>query len=175
MRTIIIVLFSIIIFFSCTSQVKVLKSAGETVTLKLKNNIKYDGELFAVNDTALFFGSQAKLYKVPLSNVENVYVHGYSLRKEKMYGSIPSLIFWTIPIFVNEDWRVGDYAFLGSIHAITILSWFTGDPKVSFSPPLNNKDFDKLRLYCRYSQGLTNEKWRQLLKYFEQEDFLKLQ
>ena len=45
MRSILISLLSINVFLSCTSQVKVLKPEGETVTLTLNNNLKYDGEL----------------------------------------------------------------------------------------------------------------------------------
>ncbi len=173
MRVKYILIFSTILFLSCAgSQVNVLKPEGETVRLKLKNNLKYDGELFAVNDTALFFGSQAKLYEVPLSNVENVYVRGYSLKKRKMLASIPPMLFYAIPFFegIKEAWLLA-----GSLEGLTILSWFIGDPKVSFSPPLKKKDFDKLQLYCRYSQGLTHEKWKQLLQYYEQEEFLRLQ
>jgi len=172
MRVKFILIFSSILFLCCGSQVNVLKPEGETVRLKLKNNLKYDGELFAVNDTALFLGSQAKLYEVPLSNVENVYVHGYSLRKKKMLGSIAPMLFCAIPFWegIKEAWLPA-----ASLEALTILSWFTGDPKVSFSPPLKNKDFEKLHLYCRYSQGLTHENWRQLLQYYGQEEFLKLQ
>lgn len=174
MRRISIVLFSITLFFSCTSQVKVLKPVGETVTLKLKNNENYDGELLAVNDTALYFGSQAKLYKVPLANVSNVYVHDYSLRKQKLSGSTPSFIFWALPIFAEPNFSKGVWLQVLLIEGLTIHSCFVGDPKVSFSPPLKNKDFDKLQLYCRYSQGLTPEKWRQLLEYYKQEEFLRL-
>ncbi|MBN1351461.1 hypothetical protein JXJ21_18740 [candidate division KSB1 bacterium] len=172
MRVKFILILSIILFLSCVSQVNVLKPEGETVRLKLKNNHKYDGELFAVNDTALFFYSQPKLYEVPLSNVENVYVHGYSLRKRKMVWSIPPMLFYGIPFFkgIKDAWLMA-----GSFEALTILSWFIGDPKVSFSPPLNNKDFDKLQLYCRYSQGMAPEKWKQLLQHYEQEEFLTLQ
>lgn len=175
MRRILILLFSINMFFSCTSQVKVLKPKGETVTLKLKNNLEYDGELFAVNDTALFFGFQAKLYEVPLPNIDNVYVHDFSLRKAKLLGSIPSFIIWALPIFVEPNFWKGVWLQTVLVEGLTIHSCFVGDPKVSFSPPLNNKDFDKLQLYCRYSQGLVPEKWKQLLQYYEQEGFLRLQ
>lgn len=175
MRRILILLLSITLFFSCTSQVKVLKPVGETVTLKLKNNHNYDGELLAVNDTALYFGSQAKLYEVPLSNISNVYVHDYSLRKQKLLGSTPSFIIWALPMFVEPNFWKGVWLQTVLVEGLTIHSCLVGDPKVSFSPPLNNKDFDKLQLYCRYSQGLTQEKWRQLLQYYEQEEFLRLQ
>lgn len=175
MRRIFVVFFSINIFFSCTSQVKVLKPEGETVTLELKNNLKYDGELFAVNDTTLFFGSQAKLHEVPLSNISNVYVHDYSLRKQKLAGSTPSFIVWALPIFLEPNFWKGVWVQTVLMEALTIHSCYTGDPKVNFSPPLNNKEFDKLHLYCRYSHGLSNEKWRQLLQYYKQEEFVRLQ
>jgi len=175
MKSILILLSGIIIFFSCTSQVKILKPKGETATLLLKNNLKYDGELFAVNDTVLVFESQAKLYKVALSNVSNLYIHDFSLRKQKLKGSIPSFIVWAIPIFAEPNFWKGVWVQTVVAEALTIHSCFTGDPKVSFSPPLNNKDFDKLHLYCRYSYGLNNEKWRQLLQYYKQEEFLRLQ
>jgi hypothetical protein len=175
MKNILILLFSIIIFFSCTSQVKVLKPEGEAITITLKNNFKYDGELLAVNDTVLFFGFQAKLYEIPLSNVSNVYVHDYSLRKQKILGSTPSFICWTIPFFVEPNIWKGVWIQMVLMEALTVHSCYTGDPKVSFSPPLNNKDFYKLQLYCRYSKGLVPEKWKQLLQYCEQEEFLRLQ
>ena len=175
MKVILIIFFGIIILFSCTSQVNVLKPEGETVTITLKNNHNYDGELFAVNDTVLFFGSQAKLYEIPLSNVSNVYVHNYSLRKHKLLGSTPSFIIWALPIFVEPNFWKGVWVQTVLAEALTIHSCFVGDPKVNFSPPLNNKDFDKLQLYCRYSHGLSHEQWKQLLHYYEQEEFLSLQ
>lgn len=172
MRVNFILIFIIILFLSCVSQVNVLKPEGEKVTIKLNNNQKYNGELFAVNDTAIFFGSQVKLFEVPVSDVKNIYIHGYSLRKLKILGSIPLMIFMSKPFIegIKEAWL-----FAGSFGALTILGCFTGDPKVSFSPPLKNKDFDKLHLYCRYSQELTQEKWKQLLDYYKQEEFLELQ
>ncbi len=175
MRTIFIVLISINVFFSCTSQVKVLKPEGETVTLEFKNTLKYDGELFAVNDTTLFLGFQTKLYKTPLSNISNVYVHDYSLRKQKLVGSTPSFIVWALPIFLEPNFWKGVWVQTVLMEALTIHSCYVGDPKVSFTHPFNKKDFDKLQLYCRYSQGLSHERWKQLLQYYKQEEFLMLQ
>ena len=171
MRIVFIVLFSIIIFFSCTSQVKVLKPEGETVSLRLNNNPKYDGELFAVNDTSLFFGYRAMLFEVPLSNIDNVYVHGYSLKSIKVLTMLPALFFYAIGIINQEP--SGKWYWI-TAEALTILSIFIGDPKVKFSHPINKKELDKLRLYCRYPQRLTHEKWRQLLQYYKQEQFLDL-
>ena len=173
MRIVFIVMFSTFLFFSCTSQVKVLKPEGETVTIELKNNLKYDGELFAVNDTAVLFGYRAKLYELPLSNINNLYVHDYSLRNTKKITMIPAMSCWVLQFFAEPNIEVKLFSVL--MEALIIHSWYIGDPKVNFSPPLNNKDFEKLKLYCRYSQGLTHEKWRQLLQYCEQEEFLRLQ
>jgi hypothetical protein len=34
------------------------------------------------------------------------------------------------------------------------------------------EDRDRLRLYCRYPQGLTQDQWRELIAYHSQLDFL---
>jgi hypothetical protein len=49
-----------------------------------------------------------------------------------------------------------------------------GEPKVHFSSPFNKKELKKLRLYCRYPQGLTSDQAQQLLQHYKQDDFRPL-
>ncbi len=45
---------------------------------------------------------------------------------------------------------------------------------MDFSPEFDINDLEKLRLYCRYPQGLTQTQWNELLMSYGQEEFLSV-
>lgn len=164
-----------LLFLSCSSQVDLLKPEGETVSLEFDKCVKYQGELFAVNDTALVFGHTGKLYEVPLSSVNNMYIHDYSNKKMKKLGSIGAIVYYTIitPL-LNQSQTTEMWLCILSLDALAVLSNFIETPKVNFSHPLCEKDMAKLQLYCRYSYGLKSEQWKLLLQNFDQDEFFGL-
>ncbi|MFH1862963.1 MAG: hypothetical protein ABH878_09165, partial [bacterium] len=67
--------------------------------------------------------------------------------------------------------EVGWTVLAGGAMAGTAYGFFSSGPKVHFLFPLSQKNFDKLRLYCRYPQGLNNEQWQTVLRSYQQREF----
>ena len=171
----IMVLISVIfIFLSCSSQVSLLKPQGETVSLEFDETAQYQGELFAVNDTTFIFCHRDNLYEIPFSNVVNVYIHDYSVKKLKMIGSIGAMSFYTLLPLMSMSLNTELLISIVTMDALIVLSYFVENPKVNFSHPLSGKDLHKLQLYSRYSYGLNSEQWKLLLQNYKQDEFFGL-
>jgi hypothetical protein len=158
------------------SSVKVTKPEGETATIGLGIGYHYfdhKGELLALDDSSLFFKYEERLYKFPLSDISKVYVHGYSLESVKVPAMIGLLL---IDIMVvtgeTDDENILNPIYGGSA-ILTPIIFLSGDAKVNFKPPFKDDDLQKIKLYCRYPQGLTQEQWGTLLKAHNQEVFLR--
>jgi len=170
-----ILILGIFLFSSCTyrSLVNVQKSQGESVSITISdNNAKYDGELLTVADSALFLVYDTKLLEISLSKIKSVFVHGFDLTNRKFAVMIPLVLVDALmaSTIENSAWAVS----FGALIPITIYTFITSGPKVSFSSPLDNGHIKKLNLYSRYPQGLSAEQWKKLLQFYAQEDFLKL-
>ncbi len=170
-----ILILSISLFASCTyrSLVNVQKPQGESVSITISdNNAKYDGELLTVADSALFLAYDAKLLKISLSKIKSVFVHGFDLTSQKIAVMIPLVLVDALMAseLENSAWAVS----FGALMPITVYTFITSGPKVSFSSPLDNGHIKKLNLYSRYPQGLSAEQWKKLLQFYAQEDFLTL-
>ncbi|MFB3100485.1 MAG: hypothetical protein ACE1ZM_03470 [Gammaproteobacteria bacterium] len=175
-----ILILSIFLFSSCTyrSLVNVQKPQGESVSITISdNNAKYDGELLTVADSALFLAYDAKLLKISLSKIKSVFVHGFDLTSQKIAVMIPLVLVDALMVdalrgseLENSAWAVS----FGALMPITVYTFITSGPKVSFSSPLDNGHIKKLNLYSRYPQGLSAEQWKKLLQFYTQEDFLTL-
>ena len=176
MKIVYLVLSSMIIFCSCTSSVKVLKPEGENVSITLASYV-YEGELLEINDSTFFFLHREELCKVPIHDILNVYVHGFSLQDAKLWPTITLAILDVLAFgaasesgLLEEDPLFAPLV-LGTPLLLLSFAYFTGDPKVSFSPPLDENYIEKLKSYCRYPQGLNQEQRKMLLKHYNQENF----
>jgi hypothetical protein len=187
MKTLVLIL-SAALCFSCASTVSVTKAEGDYAFLKHASGKKYRVELLAADEIALYFklrwpdapaSPKDKLYKINYSETKSIDVRFYSLFSEKVASAVTILLLdgLTIGLF-HEEWGEGDADFFLASAAIsiplTLVASFTGNPKTSFSPPVEPRYLDKLKLYCRYPQNLTVEQWQQLLREYGQEDFLSL-
>jgi hypothetical protein len=173
-RTLMIMTF-VLLLCSCASSVNVLKPEGETASIELYNSQAPVGEILAVSDSMLYFMYANKINVVDLSYVRKIFVHGYSISPgTKMLAAIPPLFLEGLVMAVafSEEAPAWGYISIGAM-VLTIYGISTGNPKVSFSPPLKEKELKKLKLYCRYPQGLTLEQWNELLRLNGQEDFLR--
>lgn len=173
-----LILAAFLLLCSCaaTSKVQVLKPEGEKIKLTLRDSRMYEFEILAVSDSLLYLSDGRKLSLAPLSDVQNIRVHWDSIDAgSKVLGAIPPLILEGIVMGAafhtdQTGWGVASIAAMG----VTIFGFATANPKVNFSFPLEKDKLTKLRLYCRYPQGLTDEQWKLLLQRYRQTDFILL-
>ena len=161
---------------SCASSVHVLKPEGETATIELHNFQSHVGEILAVSDSVVYVRFFNKITVIDLSYVKKIFIHGYRISPgSKVAAAIPPLLLEGLVMSVafSEDADAWGYLSMGAM-VLTIYGFSTGDPQTSFSPPLKKNNIEKLKLYCRYPQGLTPEQWRELLSLNGQQDFNRL-
>lgn len=171
-----IIMASVYLFCSCASRVNVLKPEGEKATLTLPNLAVLEIEILAISDSLLYVTNGKKIIIAHLSDVRSVHIHGYRVpRASKVLAAIPPVLFEGIVMLtaLGVDQPVWGMIAMITIGG-TIYGFTSGDPKVNFSFPLEINELEKLRLYCRYPQGLTNEQWKDLLQQLNQEDFYLL-
>jgi hypothetical protein len=164
-----------IYIFSCKSSVNVLKSQGENASIQLTDGQNLKGELLMIDNEVIFNGSDGTLYQINNKKIRNIHIFDYSLQKEKIISLMPLVL-------INSIIAVAGFKGDDSEHkiAIVILSilpiptFFFGDPKVDFNPPFKDKDLNKLKLYCRYPKGLTDEQRDEILRYHNQDTFVMI-
>jgi len=136
----------------------------------------YKGELLALNDSVLYFNSDGKYYKLKHSDLHNVFVHGYSLRKTKMATLAPPLLIAGY-LIIDADFEPNEdpqsRIIIGLSILSTIAAFFIGDPEVDFTVPFEYNDIERLKLFSRYPQGLTQEQWQQVLQHRKQNTFIR--
>lgn len=172
MKKYLFILLCIVLILSCTSSVKFLKPHGENISIKFIDGGKLKGELLALDDDMLFCESDGLLYKIKEENVSKIYVADYSLKNKKIITMLPPMLvcgMFAIIGFTGDDPE--HKVILGIAALLPIPTFFFGDPKVDFSTPFEGDDLEKLKLYSRYPQGLTEEQWEQVLKYCDQDTF----
>jgi hypothetical protein len=167
MKQSIILLCAVIALNACTSSLEVAQSSGERVTVS-RGGVQYEAELLEVSDSALYLLSQGGVLQVPIDEVSAIEVLGFSLQKAKLVPALTVAGFEVIAIaaYLGSDYEFKDPGFpifmFGFPPVLAAFAYFTGDPEVSFSPPFDANDLEKLRLYSRYPQGLTPDQRQRL-------------
>jgi hypothetical protein len=168
MKKYLIILCCVVFIFAYTSSVNILKPQGENVSFRLTDGQNITGELLTVDDSVIFNGSDGLLYKIQKGKISNIHLFDYSLQKKKMVSMIPTILVSGGLAILGFHWdSPAQRVILGASALLQIAAIFSGDPKVNFSSPF----LDKLKLYCRYPQGLTEEQWEDILRYNKQDDF----
>ncbi|MDZ7362984.1 MAG: hypothetical protein ONB46_20030 [candidate division KSB1 bacterium] len=149
---------------------------GEKFTLRHIDNSRYGGELLALADSTLFFESNNRLHAIPISKIKKIHIHGYSVKgvKTPTMLAVIGIDIAVISIAGGDD-DVRTLTLLSGLSLpLAMAGIFIGDPKVNFTPPFTASDLYKLRLYCRYPQGLASEQWQALLNSYGQKEFHRL-
>ena len=168
-----IIIFICLLFASCTSTVQNISPSGGDAWVE---NSYYDivtGEILAVDDSCVYHVYEEAVYRVPLSKISKIYIRGYSQLSEKYLSVTPLILMETAFIFSSgsSEWddKVKKYTLISEV--LTIGSLLIGNPEVNFKPPLTDKQMEKLKLYCRYPQGLDDLQWNEVLLYYGQTEF----
>lgn len=166
----IFIIVSLSLFLSsCSSSVQVLKPRGDSAQIIMINNSKYNGELLSVKDRSIILLHENKITEFPLSEIDKVHIEGYSLLQKK------SLVLGTLSImdifFLYSSPTTTMKVIYGMLAIGKLTTILGGDPEVVFTTPLFWKDLDKVRLHCRFPQGLEPEQWDQLFQFYGQSEF----
>jgi hypothetical protein len=178
-KTALTIMFVCLLSCSCASQVDVLKPSGEQATVTLCDMTKHKVELLVVSDSVLHVVEGGRISFVNLSDVQNVYVHGYRISgPQMMLGAIPVLFLEGMVAYLtfSEGWFQWCGLFSVILIPLTIHSYAkgAGEPEVSFSSPFDETEVRKLKLYVRYPQGLTDQQRNRLLRFHGQADLAPL-
>lgn len=167
------IIFVCLLLTSCTSSVQKIGPLGGDAWVE---NSYYDvvtGEILAVDDSCVYYIYEESVYKAPLTKTRKIYIRGYSLLSEKLISVTPLMLFNTA-IILSE----GTSEYNGILRAfplfsaiVTVISIVIGNPEVEFKPPLTDRQLEKLKLYCRYPQGLDHLQWNEVLMSYGQMDF----
>lgn len=147
------------------------KPLGDDAQITLEDNTKLKGELLSVTETHILARCSDKIHRISLSEIDKIYIEGYTLFHVKSLLLMPLSIFDIFTIYSNPStaMKVG----FGIMGAGKLTSIFAGDPEVVFMPPFFWRDLDKLRLHSRFPHGLTPEQWEQMCQFHSQADFIK--
>ena len=179
MKTCLQLLVILVLVCSCAiGTVKVTKPYGETAIITLRNTEKLKGELLAISDTLLYYYMPNKLYITRIVDIKKIFILEYTNRRSlKMCAIIPSLAIegCVAVVAFSVDQSCWGYISIVTM-VVTALSITGGNPQVDFELPVKENDegndMEKLRLYCRYPQGLSDKQWEELIYYSDQEGFI---
>ena len=178
MKSIFIFLCCFVFLFSCGPGQKLIAPQGDAAVVTISQK-EYNGELLTIyNDTLIFLHSE-HIFAVPLTDINKVCVEGYSRQKDKawsgaMMGMAAILtISMGSGVGIFEEFPTAAYLIYLPPLVLIPYSVFTGDPDMDFLPA-RDKDFnDRIRLYCRFPQGLNQLQVQSLLAYYGQAEFMQ--
>jgi hypothetical protein len=173
MRLKTVLLCGILVVCACVSPVRVTKPGGDNAVVVFRQGGSARVELLAVTDSSLFFLRDNAVMRTALADISRVRVAGYSVATGKYValGAI-SIVNAAFCVWVMSR---GIWQFV----AATVPLWGLGtwwllsdEPRVDFRSPFDTGAREQLALYCRYPQGLTDEQWQELLRFYDQDAFL---
>ena len=156
---------------SCTSSVQILKPEGDSAEITLLDQSKYMGELLSIEDRSIIMANEDKIVDFRISDIDKIHIEGFSLLKEKSLFMGALSIFDIFSLYLTPTTAMKVIFGLLAIGKLTSI--LGGDPEVVFTDPIFWRDLDKVRLHCRYPQGLDPDQWEQFLKQYGQSEFIK--
>lgn len=176
------VLLSTILICSC-SHISVPdpnKPEGDTASLTLEDNSSHGIELLAITDSELYARMNGTIYLVNLTSIQQLHISAYSKNAWAGVGkfllAIPTVGLEILVGNAGSETKHPEWTVLAIVAVVATISAIgSGEPKVTFKFPANQRDLADIRLYCRYPQGLNQEQWRVLLDHYGQDDFQTLE
>ena len=110
-----------------------------------------------------------KIYNVSLDKIQFIYIEGYNRQQAKLPQTIIFGLVAIAELIVASNDAPAWYLFAIPPLILLPISYFTGNPDMTFEP-LSDEDIRlKIILYCRFPQGLSEEQLKLLLKHYNQE------
>ncbi len=152
---------------------KYAKPTGENARIVLKDGMRLNAELLAVTPDNLYLICNGRVCRSPLRDVSRVHVAGLTLIREKclalgLIGVADAFTAWYSTAACGQFYPA---AVIPAVFAVGAASTLEAEPKVDFGQPFRPEELELLALYGRYSRGLTDAQWQELLDSYEQSDF----
>lgn len=161
---------------SCTATLNRREPWGEKVRVSSRGIFgqHWDVELLAVSDSMLYYDDQGLVSCQRWDQVQAVRVLAYrSQRALRWLCWLPTLalgVMWFTD--ANHPNNHGEAAEAALLTVFTGVILYTTGPHSTFGSPPSARDLERLRLFARYPQGLTDAQWQELLRARGQEDFI---
>jgi hypothetical protein len=161
---------------SCTATLNRQQPWGEKVRVTSNRNLmEYrDVELLAVNDSMIYYDEKGLITCQKWDQVWSVRVLAYgSQQVVRWLCWLPTLalgIVWFAD--ASHPGNQGEAVAAATLTAFTGMIMYMTGPHASFGSPPSVGDLERLRLFARYPQGLTDAQWRELLGVRGQKEFL---
>jgi hypothetical protein len=166
---------------SCGATGNFRKPSGDRVTVTLRGPSIHDGEAIAASDSLFYLDTGKEVCAARLSDVQRVYVHGYKVgpASKWFWGSTLFLTGMGLGVLILSDTGSGlmDFVLAGldmGMGAGAASAYSVPEPDVVLSDFSGPERLERLRLRCRYPQGLTAEQWAVVLQSRGQTDFSRL-
>ena len=178
MKTYLTILVAILcLFSSCKSSYKVTSAYGVESIFHFSDSEKFAAELLMIKSDSIWFDLNSKIYLGKLADIKMIHTKELesSSRPALLYVSGAASLIAGGAFFTDND-RESDYIGSGliAVGLLSILSASRGMDKFRISNPFSIHDRERLRLYSRYPQGLSEKQLASLLEYYNQEEELDL-
>jgi hypothetical protein len=154
-----------------------LKPEGDQATINVKNSGNQTVELLAISDSNLYVLNKNKIHLISINDLRRIQIYGYDVETgTKIMGALPALALETIILLVAISEEQSTWAGIAALSMVgTTALWVAGGPKQNYTAPFSQSDIKQLQLYCRYPQGLPENRWAELLQFHHQDEFYSLQ
>lgn len=173
MKPPVVLLCALLSVFACVSPVREIKPGGDDAVVTFRNGGEGLVELLALSDSSPFFIRDDQVWQSALADVSRIRVKGYSERTGKDWAAGCTDLFIAVlclDVIAHDAWYFAVAPASGCIVGTPVL--FRDEPQVDLRPPLDATARQRLALYCRYPQGLTDAQWQELLGFYHQDTFL---
>ncbi|MCX6842008.1 MAG: hypothetical protein NTX53_07005 [candidate division WOR-3 bacterium] len=173
MRLTTVILCAVLVVCACVSPVRVTKPGGDDAVVAFRQGGTARVELLAVSDSNLLFVRDNAVTRAALADISRVRVEGYSVRTNKYIalgciGLVNTVI--CVDMAFHSAWHFAAVTAMLCVAGAHLL--LRDEPRVDFRSPFDTGAREQLALYCRYPQGLTDEQWQELLRFYHQDAFL---
>lgn len=161
MKTLVILVISLLVLSCATSDEILLSSRGTRCDVVLADQTIKGAELLALQNDALYFAADS-LFEVPISAIRSVNLdinesRGWIVPVVLLQG-LPSLIF----LMGTDTKQIGGIGLGTTLLTATLFA--VSGPRAGFDKPWNEEDLGILKLHMRYRQELSEQQVAELRK-----------
>jgi hypothetical protein len=135
----------------------------------LSNNEQFDAEILLVESNYIYVLNEGVLSKIYFDEVKKIYAFELEHKNRTIalaFAMVSAGALGIATISDDDNKEISGISLALSVGAGAAL--FTKVPRYKFNPPLSKEQIQRLRLYCRYPQGLSAEQIQFLEDFYTQ-------
>lgn len=159
-------IIGVIIFSSCKGPYRATTPTGVDAIVNFTSDSQLKGELLFMAADTVYLLSNRTLYAFNLDKVNSTRLIGVEMKNRDpilvgtgIAGGVLAGLFYE-----DNNWEWGTVSMGLSLWAI--ISGFTGNQKYIIKAPFTEESKFRIKLHCRYPQGLNNDLYNQIVSYY---------